>query len=195
MEIAFAILAVLTLAAAVAAVSLPNLIHCALCLVVAFFSVGGLFLLLGAEFASFAQVMVYVGAIAILIVFATLLTRNLGVATGALAVRPWLLGVGLAGVVAGALIGAVRTSRLLPTGGETMPIASVRRLGEELMTRHVLALEVIGLLLTAALIGAVVLALREGPLPGGSPLAQGRGPGSASPNPPRGEGSGEGPTP
>ena len=169
METAFAILALLTLAAAVAAVGLPNLIHCALCLVVAFFSVGGLFLLLGAEFASFAQVMVYVGAIAILIVFATLLTRNLGVATGALAVRPWLLGVGLAGVVAGALIAAVRTSRLLPAGGGTVPAPSVRRLGEELMTRHVLALEVIGLLLTAALIGAVVLALREERVPGGSP--------------------------
>lgn len=183
MELAFPILAGLTLAAAVAAVSLPNLIHCALCLVVAFFSVGGLFLILGAEFAAFAQVMVYVGAIAILIVFATLLTRNLGVATGALAVRPWLLGVGLAGVVTGALVAAVRTSRLLPAGSPPVPVASVRRLGEELMGGHVLALEVIGLLLTAALIGAVVLALREDR------------PAGANPTPAAGGHPPEGPTP
>jgi hypothetical protein len=103
--------------------------------------------------------------------------------------------VGLAGVVSGALIAAVRTSRLLPAGTEAIPAPSVRRLGEELMTGHVLALEVIGLLLTAALIGAVVLALREGPVPGGSPLAEGRGPSLASSNPPHGEGSGEGSTP
>jgi NADH-quinone oxidoreductase subunit J len=162
MDAAFSIFALLLLAGAVAAMSLRNLIHCALSLVVVFFSAAGLFLLLGAEFLSFAQVMVYVGAIAILIVFATLLTGSAGAATGALAFQPWLLGVGTAGLVTGVIVAAVITSRHLPAEGRTATMPTVRQLGEDLMTRYVLPLEVIGLLLTAALIGAVVLALREG---------------------------------
>jgi NADH-quinone oxidoreductase subunit J len=160
-ETAALIAALLALGGAVAAVSLRNLIHCALCLVVTFFSVAVLYLLLGAEFLSFAQVMVYVGAIAILIVFATLLTRSAGMPHVALAFQPWLLGVGIAGSVAGAIIVCVRASGWLPSGVPTAAPVTVRQLGEELMTTYVLPLEVVGLLLTAAMIGAVVLALRE----------------------------------
>lgn len=163
MDAAFLIAAGLTLAAAVAAMSLRNLIHCALCLVVTFFGVAALFLLLGAEFVSFAQVMVYVGAIAILIVFATLLTRSAGVTGEPLAFQPWLVGLGVAGLVAGAIVACVLGSRLLPKwiNQGTLAAPSVRELGEQLMSTYVLPLEVVGLLLTAALIGAVVLGLRE----------------------------------
>lgn len=164
MDAAFLIAAGLTLAAAVAAMSLRNLIHCALCLVVTFFGVATLFLLLGAEFVSFAQVMVYVGAIAILIVFATLLTRSAGTAGEPLAFQPWLLGVGVAGLVAGAVVACALGSRLLPrltSHAVAKAAPTTRELGEQLMTTYVLPLEVIGLLLTAALIGAVVLAVRE----------------------------------
>lgn len=161
MEPAAVIAALLALVGAVAAVSLRNLIHCALCLVLTFFSVAALYLLLGSEFLSFAQVMIYVGAIAILIVFATLLTRNTGTPHEALAVQPWIVGVGIAGAVTGTIIACVRTSALLPAGTVTAAPVTVRRLGEELMSTYVLPLEVVGLLLTAAMIGAVVLALRE----------------------------------
>jgi len=113
-ETAALIAALLALGGAVAAVSLRNLIHGALCLVVTFFSVAVLYLLLGAEFLSFAQVMIYVGAIAILIVFVTLLTRSAGTPHEALAFQPWSLGVGIAGAVAGALIACVLASRGAP---------------------------------------------------------------------------------
>lgn len=163
MDAAFLIAAGLTLAAAVAAMSLRNLIHCALCLVVTFFGVAALFLLLGAEFVSFAQVMVYVGAIAILIVFATLLTRSAGVTGEPLAFQPWVVGLGIAGLVLGAIVISIAGSRLLPTGTSRVVATSpsTRELGEQLMSTYVLPLEVVGLLLTAALIGAVVLGLRE----------------------------------
>lgn len=161
MSTAAFIAAVLALGGAVAAVTLRNLIHCALCLVLTFFSVGALYLLLGAEFLAFAQVMVYVGAIAMLIVFATLLTRSVGMPQEALAFGPWLVGVGIAGVVTGAIIACVLASRSLPTGTREVASVPVRRLGEELMTRYLVPLEIIGLLLTAAMIGAVVLAMRE----------------------------------
>jgi NADH-quinone oxidoreductase subunit J len=165
MEPAAVIAALLALGGAVAAVSLRNLIHCALCLVLTFFSVAGLFLGLGAEFVSFAQVMVYVGAIAILIVFASLMTRDPGAdparAHEPRAIQPWPLGLAIAGAVTGVLLASVGTSQWLPAVAAPAAPPSVRELGQELMTTYVVALEIVGLLLTAAMIGAVVLAVRE----------------------------------
>src|SRR5580693_711780 len=74
MTASFLILAMMTLAGGVAAMTLRRLVHCALALTVAFAGLAGLYLNLGAEFAGLAQLLVYVGAIAILIVFAILLT-------------------------------------------------------------------------------------------------------------------------
>src|SRR5213592_3611727 len=72
----FALIAIVTIAGAVAAMSLRNLVHCALCLVVALAGLAALYLQLGAQFVGFAQILVYIGAVAILIVFAILLTRG-----------------------------------------------------------------------------------------------------------------------
>ncbi len=73
---AFIVIAILTLAGALAAATLPKLIHAALCLVVAFVGVAAFFFLLGAEFVGLVQIFVYVGAVAVLIVFTILLTRH-----------------------------------------------------------------------------------------------------------------------
>ena len=76
MTLPFAIIAVLTIAAAVAAMSLRNLVHCALAVVVTLAGLATLYLQLNAQFVGFAQILVYVGAVAILVVFAILLTRG-----------------------------------------------------------------------------------------------------------------------
>src|ERR1700735_2387287 len=76
MSAPFLILAVVTLAAACAAMMLRGLVHCALALAVAFAGIGTLYLSLGAQFLGLAQLLVYVGAIAVLIVFVILLTRG-----------------------------------------------------------------------------------------------------------------------
>ncbi|MGZ8901859.1 MAG: NADH-quinone oxidoreductase subunit J, partial [Limisphaerales bacterium] len=76
MPISFYILAAFTIISALCAMSLRNLSHCALCLALTFLGVAGLFLHMNAGFVAFAQVLVYVGAVAILIVFAILLTRS-----------------------------------------------------------------------------------------------------------------------
>src|SRR6266513_82778 len=73
---AFIVIAIFTLAAALAAASLPKLIHAALCFAVALVGVAAFFFLLGAEFVGLVQVFVYVGAVAVLIVFTILLTRR-----------------------------------------------------------------------------------------------------------------------
>ena len=76
MGIVFAIIAALTLVSGIAAMSLRKLIHCALCLAVTFAGLAAMYLQLGAQFVGFAQVLVYIGAVAILVVFAILLTRS-----------------------------------------------------------------------------------------------------------------------
>ena len=76
MSATFLILAAMTLVGACAAMMLRGLVHCALALAVAFAGLGTLYLNLGAQFLGLAQLLVYVGAIAVLIVFVILLTRG-----------------------------------------------------------------------------------------------------------------------
>ncbi|MBI4660827.1 MAG: NADH-quinone oxidoreductase subunit J [Verrucomicrobia bacterium] len=161
MDPVFAFLALLTTAGAVAAVSLRNLVHCALCLVVAFAGLAALYLQLNAQFIGFAQILVYVGAVAILIVFAILLTRGSEPGNQPILSSSWQAGLGVAVLVLGALGVAVASSfvRYYPVSPAPQP--TVRELGEQLMTNYVLPLEVIGLLLTAAMIGAVIIAMHE----------------------------------
>ncbi len=156
----FLILSLLTLVGAVAAVSLRNLVHCALALAAALAGLAGLYLHLQAQFVGFAQVLVYVGAVAILIVFAILLTRGSdSEPDGPPATRGWVPGAGLAAAAAGLVVAAILSSRALAPSLQSSPEAPVRAIGEQLMTRYVLALELIGILLTAALIGAVIIAM------------------------------------
>lgn len=161
MDWVFSILAVIVTVGAIAAVSLRNLVHCALCLAVTFAGLGVLFLRLNAQFVGFAQVLVYVGAVAILIVFAILLTRGSEAPTQSIFSSGWMAGIGVAAVVLGALIFAISSSSVAYRPKPPAPQSTVRDIGEQLMTNFVLPLEVIALLLTAAMIGAVILAMRE----------------------------------
>src|SRR5262245_45979164 len=178
MTLSFAILAGLTVGSAVAAVSLRNLVHCALSLVVTFAGLAGLFLQLGAEFVGFAQILVYVGAVAILIVFAILLTRGTETEPppSIAAATPWAISIALAAFVI--MAGAILQTRSVPVAAitavvevegkpMTLPIRritnpkpTVKNIGDKLMTDYVLPLEVVGLLLTAAMIGAVIVAMQ-----------------------------------
>jgi len=157
----FAILAALIVASAVTAVTLRNLVHCALMLIVTFAGIGGLYLQLGAQFVGFAQVLVYIGAVAILILFAILLTRGSEPARQSVFSATWVVGIGIAVAVFGLLSAVILSSRALTLGVRPPPELTVRHIGEQLMSKYVLPLEVIGLLLTAALIGAVIIAMHE----------------------------------
>ena len=157
----FAILAALTLVSAVAAMSLRSLVHCALALAVTFVSLAALYLDLGAQFVGFAQILVYVGAVAILIVFAVLLTRGGEVPQGPVFSASWFSGVAIAVAVFGVLAWTIAWSAASRRATPSPPEASVKQIGDALMARFVLPLEVIGLLLTAALIGAIIIAMRD----------------------------------
>lgn len=160
MSLPFLIVALITLAGAVGAVSLRQVVHCVLSLAVAFTGVAMLYLQLGAEFLGFAQFLVYIGAVTILVLFAILLTRNSGpLLSGSPFSKAWASGLLVGGTVFASLAWAiVRTPELAQrTALETQ--LTVKQIGVTLMTDYVLPLEVIALLLTAAMIGAVVIAL------------------------------------
>jgi NADH-quinone oxidoreductase subunit J len=160
MPASFYIIALFTLVSAVCAMSFRNLVHCALCLALSFLGVAGLFLHINAGFVAFAQVLVYVGAVAILIVFAILLTRSAETVGETRSGTNLLLSIPLTIIVGAILLNAAFSTRIA-LSAEPATAPSVRELGRALMTSHVIPLEVIGVLLTVALLGAVVLALPE----------------------------------
>jgi NADH-quinone oxidoreductase subunit J len=154
---ALVVITIVTLAGALAAASLSKLIHAALCLVIAFVGIAAFYFWLGAEFVGLVQVFVYVGAVAVLIVFTILLTRPADEKTG---------GFNWGGVVIALAVFAGLTWTIL--GTPTLSIAApriepltVKRIGEVLMTEYVWPLQCVGLLLTAALIGGLILVMEE----------------------------------
>src|SRR6185503_16571839 len=165
MSWAFFILAVVTVGGAIGAMALRNLVHCVLCLVVTFAGLAAVFLQLSAEFVGFVQILVYVGAVAILMVFAILLTRGTEEASAPDRPKPeshaagW--GLWVAGVVFVVMAGAILSSAITRVAAPERQTPTVRRIGDQLMQDYVLPLEVLGLLLTAALVGAVVIAMQE----------------------------------
>jgi NADH-quinone oxidoreductase subunit J len=162
MSATFLILAAITLASACAAMMLRGLVHCALAVAIAFAGLGTLYLNLGAQFLGLAQLLVYVGAIAVLIVFVILLTRG-GESDSPPLSRAGLsiTGIVVAGCLFAVLAWAVFHSFAVHLAGTPATPATVRELGAVLMDGYVLPLEVIGLMLTAALIGAVIIAMKE----------------------------------
>jgi NADH-quinone oxidoreductase subunit J len=156
-DIPFYVIAAVTLIFAVAAMTQRNLVHCALCAAGAFASLAMIYLLLDAEFVGFAQLLVYVGAVAILVVFAILLTRV--VATEA--PPNWLSGVMAAAFVFAGIALPILASPGLRRAAPGPMAAPVKSIGEQLMGRYVLPLEMVGVLLTAALLGAAVIAMRD----------------------------------
>jgi NADH-quinone oxidoreductase subunit J len=163
MSVAFWLIAALTVAGALAAVLLKNLVHCALAVTAAFLGLALMFLELDAQFAGFAQILVYIGAVAILVVFAILLTRGSETPEKEIGVfsRTWLAGLIVAAAVFAVLGWAVLQSAAGLPHEAAVPAVSVQQIGQALMGQYVLPLEIVALLLTAATIGAVIVAMHE----------------------------------
>ena len=153
---AFVLIAVIMLTGALAAATLRKLMHAALCLVVAFIGIAAFYFLLGAEFVGLVQVFVYVGAVAVLIVFTILLTRR----ESAVERFNWSgVLVGLAVFIV--LVGAIVKTGSLSIAAPSNEMLTVKQIGEVLMTNYVWPLQCVGLVLTVALLGALILAMEE----------------------------------
>jgi NADH-quinone oxidoreductase subunit J len=156
-SIAFILISILVLAAALAAATLQKLMHATLSFAVALIGVAALFFLMGAEFVGLVLVFVYIGAVAVLIVFTILLTRrDVGNDRGV----NWP-GALLAMAVFGGLTWAILKTQSVAIVAPHIRALTVKRIGEVLMTSYVWPLQCVGLLLTAALIGALVLVVEE----------------------------------
>lgn len=154
---AFVVISILTLAAALGAATLQKLMHATLSFAVTLVGVAALFFLLGAEFVGLVLVFVYIGAVAVLIVFTILLTRrDVETHRGV----NWS-GTFLAVAVFGGLSLAIFKTQSVAVVAPHVRALTVIRIGEALMTNYVWPLQCVGLLLTAALIGALVLVMEE----------------------------------
>ena len=161
MTVAFYILSAVAIVGGILAIRLRNLIHAVFSLLLLFTALAGLFLLLLAEFIAAVQVLVYVGAVGILMLFAIMLTQKVtGDSERKLGSTGWLGGIIVTvSTFFGVLYPAITKSNLVESPVVAEIIPSVKTLGKRLMDPYVITLEVTALLLTAALIGAVVVAL------------------------------------
>ena len=159
-EYAFAVIAAVGSISAIAVVTARNVVHAALYLVVALLSVGATFLLLGAEFAGWVQILIYVGAIVILFLFGLMLTKApIGRDTLDNAHR-WVALLVAVGVFAG-LVFLIQDA--FPLDDEPFEVfrSTTGGVGESMFRDFVLPFEAISFLLLAALIGAIVLARKD----------------------------------
>jgi NADH-quinone oxidoreductase subunit J len=155
--IAFVIISILMVGAALAAATLPKLMHAALWFALAFVGVAALYFFLGAEFVGLVQVFVYIGAVAVLIVFTILLTRREGEKSRGFNWSGIVIALAVFAGLAWAILKTPSTSILAP---KTEPM-NVRTIGEVLMNGYVWPLLGVGALLTVALLGALILAMEE----------------------------------
>lgn len=160
----FFVLSAFTLAAGVMVVTVKNIIHAALWLIASFFSVAAMYLLLEAEFIAIVQVLVYVGAISILVLFAIMLTRHVtGEGVRQLYERWWV-----ALIVVVALFGLLIVPTVFnyqwsvpATPAQGVGISSAVEIGTAFMREYLLPFEIASVLLLVALIGAIVIAFEE----------------------------------
>lgn len=161
-QIIFAITAAIILVSAVLVVTVKNLVHAALWLVVTLFGVAIAFVLLSAGFLAVAQVVIYIGAIAILMIFAVMLTRRLMKDIGPQTIENWWLGALFSLIIFGGLAWLLTTwsgaSQLAPEIDSARD--TIVELGEALVSpnQFVIPFEVASVLLLGALIGAIYIA-------------------------------------
>ena len=163
-QIAFACLALAMCVSALRMVTTKNLVHAALYLTVVLAGAAGIYILLAAEFVAVTQVLVYIGAIVVLMLFGLFLTRApLGEGQDLDNNQRWLAGIIallLFGVLAATLQRGFKGTHVTPTllavGG-----SNTAAVGDSIFRQYVIPFEVASILLLAALVGAVVIARRD----------------------------------
>lgn len=163
-QVLFALFGVVAIGSALLVVTTRQVVHAALWLVVTLGALAGCYLLLTAEFVAWVQVLIYVGAVVVLLLFALMLTRA---PTGPVAdltkANAWF-----AGIVAVAVAAVLGTTVVAGFAGEVIDlhrveVGSAKVIGEAVFSTWVLPFEVLSVLLLAALVGAIALSTRGSP--------------------------------
>ncbi|MEO0948239.1 MAG: NADH-quinone oxidoreductase subunit J [Cyanobacteria bacterium J06641_5] len=160
--VSFGILAATTIGAALGVVLLRNIVYSAFLLAGVFISISGLYLLLNADFVAAAQILIYVGAINVLILFAIMLVNK--TEDFAPVRNRWVRQATTALVCGGlfALLGTMVVSTQWDINSDDLPIAnSVLAIGKHFFSDYLLPFELASVLLLMAMVGAIVLARRD----------------------------------
>jgi len=155
----FMLLAAVMLGASLLVVTMRDIIRCGLAMIVAFGALAGLYVLAGATVVAAAQVLVYIGAISVLILFAIMLTQTKD-APNALVFQTQAFPAAIAAAILAILIAIVVAATDWSEAAKRIPTSAVD-LAKKLFSDYVLPFEVVSVLLLAAVIGGVFLAKRE----------------------------------
>lgn len=160
-DVFFAIIAIISVVAALRMVTTNNVVHAALYLLVVLAAVAALYIILGAEFVAATQVMVYIGAIMVLLLFGVMLTRTrIGEETDLNYEQRWI-----GGLVSTALFAVMGYSLWEFYGSEALAADRVptptAEVADSIFSTYIVPFEAISVLLLAALIGAIVVARRD----------------------------------
>lgn len=159
-DLAFYLLALITIGSAIVVVSARNIIYSAFALLFTFFGVAGLYVLLNADFIAVTQVLIYVGGILVLIIFGVMLTTkvfDVPVRTETMHVGPAIV---ITGAIMGTLVGVILKTRWFNVFKAQWE-NTTKTIGERLMTDFLLPFEIASVVLLVALLGAVIIARKE----------------------------------
>jgi len=160
-KISFLAVAFMTFASAVAVVTMKNIFHSLLFLVLTFLGIAGIYLLLSADFLAAVQVLVYVGAITVLIMFALMLTSKLMSKRISQTMEQWIVALP---VTLGILVVLIRLVVFNPWGMKAAPAGPTTGIiGTSLMTKYLLPFELASIVLLVAMVGAILLAKEDKP--------------------------------
>ncbi|MFX3624869.1 MAG: NADH-quinone oxidoreductase subunit J [Ectobacillus sp.] len=166
--IAFLTLALIAIMGGVLMLNLTKVMHMMLALVFTFLSISGLYFMLSAEFVGVVQILIYSGAVTIIMIFGIMLTKHQDETTGKGGIRSFLVFLGVASFGA-VMYFAVNNADFTPkTEDVALHEENTRQIGELLYTKYIIPFEVTSVLLLVALVGAIILAKKDGKEEGGS---------------------------
>ncbi|GBF11825.1 NADH-quinone oxidoreductase subunit J [Tepidibacillus infernus] len=160
--IAFFLFALMAISGGVFMLNLNKVVHMVLSIGLSFMGVAGLFILLKAEYLAFVQVLIYAGAITIMMVMGTMMTQHKD--EGVKIKRKWHTALSiLSTIMVGGffLYGIFITNKYWPTETSDLGANNVMAIGETVFTKYVIPFELASVLLLVALVGAIVLAKKE----------------------------------
>ena len=158
-DLLFVGLAATLLVSALLVVTLRDIIRCGLALIVSFASLAGIYALLGDPLVAATQVLVYIGAISVLILFAIMMTQTKS-APSRLIFQTQTFFAALAAAVIAIVIAVTVVATNWPASGQRV-VTATSDVAHKLFGAYVLPFEIVSVLLTAAVVGAVYLSRRE----------------------------------
>lgn len=158
--LAFIGLATMAIVGGLLLITLTKVVHMVIALVFTFLSIAGIYLLLSAEFVAVVQILIYSGAITIVMLFGIMLTRHHEKEKEAKdGWRKFFLILGIAGFALVVYLGIYNLD--IPVQPSTLHEENTKQIGIELFSKYVIPFEVLSVLLLVALVGSIVLAKKD----------------------------------